>query len=136
MSAAITQLGKLFIADDTGFTTNVIRLDIMEFDPGVSLELKDMNSTRGKYTKDDARVRQNRTNVTPHITCQPNAVEMATILGWTMGGTPLARRPSPTRSATPRSPRACGTSPTTGIGWQCLNCAVDSLTIHGSPASR
>jgi len=132
VSAAITQLGKLVFADDTAFTTNLWRLDFMELDNGVTLELRDMNGTRGKFTKDDSRVRQNRTTISPSLTCQPTAVELANILKWVMGGTPTG---SPTVSyplGNDALARSMWYLPNAGTGWQLLNVAVDSMTIHSS----
>lgn len=132
MSAAITTLGKLVIADSSDFATNPFRLDFIDFDPGVSLEMRDMNGTRGKYTKDDARVRQNRTIVAPRVRCQPTAVELASLLTWATGG-------SPSGSGTVTYPLGDSVNtkyvwykPAVGTGWKLSSIGVDSMTIRGS----
>lgn len=132
MSAAESALGKLVLADDTGFTTNLWRLDFVDLDNGVTLELRDMNGTRGRYTKSDQRVRHNRTTVTPRLTCQPTAVELGNILAWATGGTPTG---SPTVSyplGNTATARSLWYLPNQGTGWQLLNVAVDAITLHGS----
>ena len=132
MAAAITTLGKLVVADDSGFSTNVTRLDFLEFDPGVELEFKDMNSTRGKLYKDDARVRQNRTVVTPRLRCQPNAAELVEILKWAMSGTPTGSGTVTYPLANTPAARYVWYLPGAGTGWQLGSVAVDAMTIRAS----
>jgi len=132
MSAAITSLGKLVVASDTAFSTNLLRLDFHDFDHGVTLELKDCNSTRGKLDRDDARVRQSRTVVAPRIRCQPTAVELAAILAWATGGTPSGSGTVTYPLANTAAARSLWYLPSNGTGWQLQNCAVDSMTIRGS----
>lgn len=132
MSAAITTLGKLVVADDSGFSTNAFRLDFIDFDPGVTLELLDMNGTRGKFTRDDARVRHNRTTVFPRLRCQPTAVELSNILKWAMGGTPSGS-PTVTYPLGDAAPeRYVWYKPDQGTGWKLASVAVDAMTVSSS----
>ncbi len=132
MAAAITQLGKLVIATDTAFSTALWRLDFMELDNGVTLELRDCNATRGKFSKDDGHVRHNRTVISPRITCQPSAVELANILAWAMGSAPSGSAPVTYPLGDTATTRSLWYLPNAGTGWKLLNVSVDSMTIHGS----
>lgn len=132
MAGAITPLGKLVIADDSGFTTNVLRLDFVDWDSGITLEFKDMNGTRGKYTKDDARVRQNRTTIFPRVRCQPTAVEMSGILKWATGGTPSGSGTVTYPLGNTATARYVWYLPNNGTGFQLSSVAVDNMTIRGS----
>src|ERR1700731_2392141 len=80
---ALTRLG---IAATAPATT---RIDFIDFDLGLDIELKDMNGTRGKYTKDSARVRPNLPRVNPRLRTQPASTELAALLPWILSGTPL-----------------------------------------------
>jgi hypothetical protein len=129
---AISTLGQLVIAQNSAFTTNPIRIDFVDFDVGVTLELKDMNATRGKLDSDDARVRQNRNTNISRLRCQPTPIELAYILQWALGGTP-------TGSGTLTYPLAnvppayyIWYLPNQGTQWQLQNSAVDVMTIRGS----
>lgn len=132
MSAAISSLGKLVIADDSGFSTNAFRLDFFDFDHGVTLELKDMNGTRGALDRDDSRVRQNRTVVNPRVRCQPTAVELAAILKWATGGTPTGSGTLTYPLDNSAAARYLWYLPNAGTGWKLSSVAVDSLVIRGS----
>src|SRR4051794_24723641 len=88
MTAAITTLARLGIGASGTEDPVTRRLDFIDFSPGVEDELRDLNGTRGKYTKDDARVRKNLTRVQPTLRCQPTAVELSYLLPWVLDGTP------------------------------------------------
>ncbi|MDB5312657.1 MAG: hypothetical protein JWO38_6859 [Gemmataceae bacterium] len=85
MAAAITTLGRLGIDSSNPVTQ---RFDFNYFDLGVQVDLKDMNGTRGKYSKDSNRVRTNLTHVAPRVRCQPTSLELSRLLQWILGGTP------------------------------------------------
>lgn len=131
-AAAVTQLGKMVIADSADFLTNPFRLDFIDLDNGTTYEFKDMNGTRGKYTKDDIRVRNNRISILPRIRCQPSSVELSSLLAWILGGTP-------TGSGTvtyPLGNAALGKYlwylPNNGTEWQFQNVGIDSATFRCS----
>lgn len=132
MSAAITSLAKLISADDTGFATNAIRLDFIDFDPGVTEELRDMNGTRGKFDKDAARVRQNRTRVEPRFRAEPTALEWATILPWALGGTPTGSGTVTYPLGNSAPTKSLRFDPSNGTNWQMDGVAIDALTIRTS----
>src|SRR5262245_31400927 len=132
MSAAITTLGKAIVADDTGFSTNPRRIDFTDFDPGVSLELRDMNGTRGKYDKDAARVRHNRTHVEPRFRTEPTTLELATLLAWGLGGTPTGS-PTVTYPLGDSVPtRSVRFDPNQGKKWQMDTVGVCAITLRCS----
>ena len=131
MPAAITSLGKLVIANDTAFSAGLLRLDFHDFDHGVTLELKDLNSTRGRLDRDDARVRQNRTVVAPRIRCQPTAVELAAILAWATGGTPSGSGTVTYPLGNTAVARSLWYLPSNGTGWQLQNCGEDGYFAIG-----
>lgn len=132
MSAAITTLGKLAVADAADFGTNPLRLDFADFDPGVSRDLRDMNGTRGKYDKDAARVRENRVRVEPRLRCEPTALELATLLQWALGGTPTGSGTVtyPLGDAVPT--KHVRFDPNQGLKWQAAGVAVDALVLSSS----
>src|SRR4051812_6249797 len=88
MSAAITTLAKLGLGAAATEDPVTRRIDFIDFDLGVEVELKDVNGTRGRYTADDTRVRQNLTRVHPRLRCQPTMVELTYLLPWILDGTP------------------------------------------------
>ena len=45
------------------------------------------HGTRGKYDRDDERVRPNKIHVAPHLMCQPTATELTYLLPWILDGT-------------------------------------------------
>jgi hypothetical protein len=91
-SPFITTAAKLGIdtANPVGTGIAPYRYDFIDFDLGIEVELKDMNGTRGKYTKDSARVRKNLTRITPRLRCQPTSVELSGLLPWILSGTGYA----------------------------------------------
>lgn len=85
MAPSVTALGRLGI----GATSTVdSALDYIDFNPGVRRELRDMNGTRGKFSKDGNRVRVNRNTVTPRLRAEPTISEWTKYLPWITGGTP------------------------------------------------
>ena len=129
MPAAITTLGKLIVADSADYLTNPRRIDFRDFSHGVSRELLDMNGTRGKYDKDTERVRENRQVIAPRLVTQPTAVELASILQWSLGGVPAG--PSyPLGDTTPT--KFLRFDPNQGKKWDLAGVAVDSLTLRAS----
>lgn len=129
MAAAITPLAKLAVADSADLVTNPLRLDFIDFDPGVSRELRDMNGTRGKYDKDAARVRENRQVVAPRFRSEPTALELATLLPWALGGTPSGTN-YPFGNAAPT--KHVRFDPSAGTKWQLAGVAVDAMTLRSS----
>ncbi len=127
-----SSLGQLVLADDTAFTTNVMRLDFIDFDPGVDQELRDLNGTRGVLDEDDARVRNNRIIVLPRIRCQPTAVEFAKLLKWIFSGTPTGSGTVSYPLANTAFLQSIWYLPNNGVQWQTLNVAVDNATIRCS----
>jgi len=132
MPAAISTLGRLVVAENANFTTNPVRLNFGEFEPGVEIEFADMNLTRGKLYKDDALVRTNRVLVLPRVRCQPNATELAAILKWATSGTPTGSPDVTYPFADVPLAWHMWYRPNEGTGWRLEEVAVDTLTIRGS----
>ena len=128
MAASITQLGKLVLGTGSGFS-NPFRLDFIDLDNGITQEFKDMNGTRGKYTKDDIRVRNNRNVVNPRLRCQPSSVELSHILSWILGGTPAGTSYPLGNAAVPLY---VWYLPNNGTEWQIASAAVDTATFRCS----
>ena len=134
MSAAITALAKLCVADSADLATGPLRLDFIDFDPGVTRELRDMNGTRGKYDKDTERVRENRQTVAPRFRSEPTALELAALLPWVLGGTPSGSGAVsyPLGDATPA--KYVRFDPSAGTRWQLagVGVGVDAMTLRAS----
>lgn len=129
MSAAITTLARLGIGASATEDPVTQRLDFIDFSPGVEDELRDLNGVRGKYAKDDARVRKNLTRVQPTLRCQPTAVELAALLPWIMDGTPSGTS-YPLGNTT--ALRSVEYDPNGGSLWKMLNVAVDVATFKAA----
>ncbi len=132
MSAAVTSLGKLVLADNNAFTTNPIRLDFIDLDLGLTLEFKDMNGTRGALDSDDSRVRQNKTVIVSRIRCQPTAVELGMILQWVFGAVPTGSGTLTYPLANTPWVKYMWYLPNQGTEWQLQGCAVDNATFRCS----
>jgi hypothetical protein len=132
VSAAVTSLGKLILADNSAFATNPMRLDFIDLDLGLTLEMKDMNGTRGSLDSDDSRVRQNRTVIVSRIRTQPTAVELAMILQWVLGGTPTGSGTVTYPLANTPWVKYMWYLPNNGTQWQLQGCAVDNATFRSS----
>lgn len=129
MSAAITTLAKLCVAEAADLATNPLRLDFIDFDPGVTRELKDMNGTRGKYDKDTERVRENRQVVAPRFRSEPTALELATLFPWALGAAASGTSYPLGDSVRTKWLRF---DPNAGKKWQLAGVAVDAMTLRGS----
>lgn len=128
MSAAITTLGRLGFGATAAEDPVTRRIDFIDFDLGVEVELKDMNGTRGKYDRDDIRTRQNRTIVAPRLRSQPTALEMSYYLPWILDGTASGTSYPLSDGAT--ALRSLEFDPNGGNLWKLLNVAVDNATFR------
>lgn len=82
MAAAITTLARLGLGASAVEDPVTRMIDFREFDLGIDIELVDMNGTRGKYDRDDGRVRPNKTMIAPKLSCQPTRTELTYLLPW------------------------------------------------------
>lgn len=129
MAAAITTLGKLGLGATAEESPVTRRIDFREFDLGIERELADMNGTRGKYDKDDDRVRPNRIRVAPRLVCQPTATELTYLLPWILDGTPSGTS-YPLGNTT--ALRSVAFDPNAGNLWTLPNVAVDEASLRCS----
>lgn len=129
MAAAISTLAKLGIGTDGTTDPVTQRLDFIDFDLGIDVEIRDLNGTRGKYTKDDARYRQNLTRVLPTVRMQPTALELAALLPWIFDS--AASGTSYPLGATTFL-RSVAFDPNGGSLWVLLNVAVDRAVFRMS----
>jgi hypothetical protein len=134
MAAAITTLARLGLGASATESPVTRRLDFHDFDLGITTEFADMNGTRGKYDRDDGRVRANRKRVQPTLRCQPTAVELSYLLPWILDGTPSGT--SYPLADTASTLRSLAYDPNGGSLWTLLNVAVDTAKFscaEGNP---
>lgn len=85
MTAAVGSLGALGIDTVSPVTARFdFRSEALVMDEGMI----NANGTRGTRSQDISRIRSGLQRITGPINMQPNAVEMANLLGWITGGTP------------------------------------------------
>lgn len=119
---AISTLGKLGVDSSNPVTQ---RFDFIDFDLGIEVELKDMNGTRGKYTKDSARVRKNLQRVNPRMRCQPTSLELSYLLPWILSGTPTGSGTVTYPLGNTPAQRYVAFDPNTGNTWILTGVVVD-----------
>ena len=126
---AFTALSRLAIGPTSSLSQ---RLDFTDFTLGVEDELKDLNGTRGKYTKDTARVRLTQTKVQPTFRSHPTSVELSVLLPWAFGGTPTGSGTVtyPLGNATPT--QFIGFDPNAGAMWLLAGVAVDEAKFRAT----
>lgn len=129
MAAANTPLARLGLGASATESPVTRRIDFRDFDLGIERELVDMNGTRGKYDRDDARVRPNKTRVAPRLSCQPTATEWTYLLPWILDGTPSGTS-YPLGNTT--ALRSIAFDPGAGSLWTLPNVAVDEATLRCS----
>lgn len=126
---APTALGKLGIGPADPVT---VLVNAMDFDPGVSIDLRDTNATRGAYEKDGNRTVPTRTIVAPRLSTEPSALEMLTLLEWGMYGTPTGTTTKTfPLSVTPKEMYTFW-SPNNGNLWFLSGVGVDTMTISAT----
>ncbi len=126
---ATTALSRLAIGPTSTLTQ---RLDFVDFALGVEDELKDLNGTRGKYTKDTARVRKNMTRVQPTLKTHPTSLELSVLLPWALGGTPTGSGTVTYPLGDTPPTQFVGFDPNAGAMWLLSGVAVDEAKFKGT----
>lgn len=129
MPPAPTALAKLGIGAADPVT---IPLNFRVFEPGITLELRDTNATRGVYEKDGNRVVQARAVVQPRFSAEPTTTELAAILAWGMYGTPTGSGTVSYPLGNTPAARFVNFFPNNGDPFFASNCGVDRMTIAGA----
>jgi hypothetical protein len=84
-NASPTKLAKLAIGTGDPVTD---ALNYADFDPGVRIDLRDVNRTTGRFTKTGNRVVDVAHPVTPRLSMEPTAAELSKLLRWLLWGVP------------------------------------------------